>query len=297
MSDDKNLRNRGLFSMAGTGGRRGGAKKVGQAGPSAGGDLVPLSSWLGMAIEELHTDKSPLWGRIRAHGQGWRPSGMGEQCDRKSVLGMLGYRGEPISLGLRRIFDLGNQVEAQWRQYFSQMGILLSSNQKVFRESDPIVSGEYDVLVKHPYEPTRRLIGEIKSINDNGFSKLPAVTLDPDQNFAALTTLSDRYMASRIRNYVLQLQMYLRLTGTHEGFLLFSNKNDSSYADYYLVQVPGMVEEEFNRLRFRDPYWRRQVVPPCTCLTQNKIGLCVHNSDVEVPLAAMKEISVELGGE
>lgn len=284
----KRLANQGL--MGSTVNKRRQAKKVGSPGPLVGGKMG-TESWVNLALTDTYTDTNGLWGEVKTTG--WRPSGMGEECDRKSVLGMLGYRGDLISTDLRRIFDMGNAVETLWRKYFTEMGILLSANIRLTREADPAISGEYDLMVKHPYEPGRRFIVEIKSINTSGFAKLPPVTMDPERNFIGLTTMTDKLLRRRIKNYVLQLQMYMRLTGLGEGILLFSNKNDSKYADYHLLQVPEMVEDEFARLRRRDGYRSRLVVPPCSCIGA-KEGLCAHGTDVEMELDVVKNLTAEL---
>lgn len=87
-TDRKKTRTRGLMGMAGENDKR--PKQVGVAGPVLTNSAA-TESWLNLAFAEKYTDTRKLWGSVRTAG--WRPSGMGEECDRKSVLGMFGYRG------------------------------------------------------------------------------------------------------------------------------------------------------------------------------------------------------------
>lgn len=292
------VKNQGLMGMAANSGNRRavGAKKVGVVGPVSGNPK--LESWMNLAFEEQFTDRTMLWKPVNT--KGWRPHSMGEPCDRISVLEMLGYRGSPIDLGLRRIFDMGHAVETQWRTYFSQMGLLINANVRVHRQADPVINGEYDVLIRHMSEEGRRFIGDIKSINTYGFSRLPVVTMDAQRNQEALMSLTGP-LYSRVRKYVMQLQMYMRLAGVSEGFLLFSNKNDSDFADYYLVQDDEMVEAEFDRLRVRDGYRGRLAVPPCSCekpprkRPEKPFELCWHKTEEEVSLDDFKKLTTAEG--
>lgn len=260
-------------------------KKVTGSGTSVKKIVVPSAeSWLRLAMDKKYTDLRPMWSEPRQGG--WRPSGMGEPCDRKTILGMMGYRGDLISTKLKRIFDMGNDIEARWRRRFQELGILENANQKIFMEGPPPVSGEYDVVVRHPYERTRRLLGEIKSINLNGFKKLPPPTADPEINFAGLMEISGD-VGARIRKYMMQFQTYLYMTKIPEGFLLFDCKNDSEFADYILDPKPEMVERELARLHRLDAYRPRLIVPPCTCVG-SKSGLCIYHPTEEVDLETLK---------
>ena len=249
--------------------------------------------WLELSLEDYHQDRRPLWGKIR---DWWKPSAMGETCDRQTVLSSLGYRGEPISRKLRLIFEAGNAIETTWRGYFKGMGLLLSSNVRMRRTETPPFNGEYDVIVRHPYEG-RLLLGEIKSINREGFRKLPPVTPDPVYNQEQLWELPDAYLRTRIRGYVRQIMLYFFLNkeGVHEGFLLFDCKDNQDYAKYALVYDSGLIDRELERLTRLEPYRLGQMLPPCTC-EGKKTGLCTHKPNDDVGLSELKSLT-EQGAE
>lgn len=284
---------RGLFSLATDSKRKraGSGRKTVGAGKRVGTDPKILNqSWLRTSMNSHREDKRPLWGNVKTGG--WHPSSLGKVCDRQSILGMFGYRGDHISQTLSRIFAFGNKVEDLWREDFAKMGILLAANQRIQDPGPPPINGEYDVLLKHPYEPNRRLLGEIKSINDAGFKQLPPLTLDPAINFEGLQNLKSR-VGDRVRGYLVQVMFYMRITKVHEGFLLFDNKNDSEYNDYYLVYNEEYMAPKVARIIRLEEYRPKLIVPPCTCLGKHE-GLCLYRPEEEVPLTELKEISGEL---
>lgn len=258
---------------------------------------VAVQSWLRMKAEEELVDSRPLWNAIRNPERGWTPTAMGNPCDRQTILGVLGYRGDPISPGLYKIFKRGNTIEAEWQAYFREWGMLLDHNVRIKSGPNSLisVSGEYDVRLRHPYEPSRQFIVEIKSINDRGFGCLPAVSLDPEVNFEHLYDhITDSGIKARVRKYLIQLMTYLYETQTYEGILLFDNKNTQNYADFYLTLNEEFVLEEYTKLDRLNGYWQQLIVPPCSCLTDNDKGtLCKVHADQEIDLESLKALTSE----
>ncbi len=252
-------------------------------------------NWLEMVRDEKFEDKRPLWGEVRTRG--WRPSSLGDPCDRKTILGMFGYRGDPISTKLKRIFAMGNHIEDIWRDEFKAMGILLAANVRFTHDGSPGISGEYDLLVRHPYETNRRFVGEIKSINDRGFKKLPEPSLDPEVNLQALMNVADtgRYsIGPRIRKYMLQVQSYLYYPKvTDEGFILFDNKNTQDFLLYPINLTPDIILPESERLERLNEYRPKLLVPACTCVDHRE-GPCIVHTSEEIPLDELKALIPEV---
>ncbi len=257
----------------------------------SGGKRLSSSSaagqtWLKLSVNTHREDKRKLWDPPKTD---WHPSSLGEVCDRKSLLKMMGYRGDPVSQKLSRIFDMGKIIEKLWQDDFQKMGILLSKNVRLLDPGPPSINGEYDVMIRHPFEPTRKLLGEIKSINDRGFKALPPLTLDPETNYRGIMeTTGD--IGARIRGYMVQFQNYLRLTKMEEGFILFDNKNTQEYSDYLLGYHPELMDECQARMMRLDPYRPAMIIPPCTCKGQHK-SLCLYRTQEEVPLVEMQKFS------
>ena len=242
--------------------------------------------WLGVAIEQRYADRRPLFGDIRPISKGWTPNSMGKDCDRETILGVLGYQFR-IESKLRRIFDMGNAIEAMWIKRFQEMGCYVDSGTRVTRAEAPTLSGKLDIRVRHPFEPGCLIIVEVKSINANGFRQLPAVTLDPEENFNALLRMTGS-VGSRIRGYLVQLQSYLKEDGNPEGMLLFENKDNQEYADYFIVLNEEFIQEQYDRLNRLSEYRERLVVPACNC--KGKGDLCKIKQHEEIELEKFKEI-------
>ncbi len=244
--------------------------------------------WLGIAIEQKYADHRPLWGDERPIEKGWTPSSMGAECDRETVLKTLGYRGEEISTHLRRIFDAGNDIEARWIKRFQELGVYVDHNVHISRKEPPILSGYIDVTVRHPFEPGHLITVEIKSINSNGFRMLPAVTMDPEENFEALQKLPGK-VGARIRGYMVQLQSYLMEGGNPEGLLLFDCKDNQSFAEYYIVLNEPFIQGHYDRLNRLNEYRERRAIPPCTC--GGKGDFCKHRPDEDIDIKMLQSMT------
>ncbi len=262
------------------------SKTIGSGGKRPNVPQGLNTTWVQNQSIELREDKRVLWGNIR---DTWRPSSMGEVCDRKSILSMYGYRGDPISHKLSRIFAMGNAVEDIWRADFKKMGVLIKANVRIQNAGPPAISGECDAILQHPTDPKRKLIAEIKSINCSGFKALPPLTLDLEMNYQGLMG-TQGYIASRVRGYMVQLQNYMRLFDIHEGMLLFDCKCNSDFNDYGVPYHPELVEAGHSRLIRLDEYREKLIVPPCTCEGKHD-GLCTYRKNDEIPLDEIKRFT------
>ncbi len=267
-------------------------KSPGKTLPMAGRKSGHSASngFLRAEVDRMREDTRPLWGDLK--GADWHPHAMGEVCDRKSILGMYGYRGDPISVKLSRIFDMGKAVEKIWQADFQKMGLLIMANRRKRTDGPPAINGECDAIIRHPYEQGRTILVEIKSINCNGFKALPPLTLDPEMNYNNVMG-SQGYIGARIRGYMIQLQSYMVLFEQEDGMLLMDNKCNSDYNDYSIAFHPELVERNSMRLVRLDEFRERLIVPPCTCGEKHE-GLCNYRTDLDVSLADMKKVAGEL---
>jgi len=152
------------------------------------------------------------------------PSMLGNPCDRNLYLA---YNGElpdqVIGAKTVRIFDVGNALEVRMKKYFEQTGIFLAAEQSV-KFMNPPISGRYDFLLRH--EEYGRVILELKSINDAGFTEL----IDAPKS-----------------DHFIQLQIYLNLVGMEHGIVLYENKNDQKLKAFKVVQDTNLWESILER--------------------------------------------------
>ena len=167
------------------------------------------------------------------------PSMLGNPCDRYLYLAYNGQLGDQV-IGAKtaRIFDHGGSLEIRMNKYFGRTGLFLAAEQSV-RLNTPPISGRYDFLLKH--EEYGRILLELKSINDKGF-----------------TALIDSPKAE----HLLQLQIYLNLTGIENGVVLYENKNDQALKAFKVVRNEAMWNEVLERCM------RIQAMVPLTMPTQ-----------------------------
>lgn len=247
-----------------------------------------MDSWIQLALQQHYVDRRPPWGTPRPVSKGWTPSALGEPNDRLLVAALLGYRGEPISERLQRIFDAGHDIESRWRTRFQDLGVLLGSGMWLPNTAgSPLkFSGKIDLLVRHAYEPRRQFLVEVKSINPEGFRTLPRVEMSPEANFERLQTLQGM-VGDRVRKYMCQFQVYLQELQMPEGILLFDNKGNQEYRDYYVKLQPEFVAGLYERLTRMQRYWERAVLPPWSG-RQSSTFLATYRPDEEVPVAEVQ---------
>ena len=255
-----------------------------------------MTRWIGQAFREMNEEsegKRPLWGEVRALDRGWRPSGLGEPNDRLLVASQLGYRGDPISEKLQRIFDAGNIVEEMWVRRFQKMGVLLGKGTWLPKTGvmGLRISGKIDIFVQHKYEPGRKFIVEVKSISSTGFRKLPEPSMHPVTNYENLLQVKGD-VGGRMVRYLAQLQAYLVGLNMKEGILLMDNKDNQDYYDYYIDQDEEVVERMVVRLKWLETeYWAKQLLPPWNGPAGQSV-MAKYKPDEVVPLDEMRKLEV-----
>ena len=151
------------------------------------------------------------------------PSALGSECDRYlyNCYNGLVVR-EEITAVSRRIFDCGDYLGYRFEEYFKSMGILLETETQILSD-DPPISGRLDFLIDH--QVYGKYVIELKSINQ--------------RNFILLNKPKPEH--------VIQLQIYLNLTGYEIGSVLYENKNDQKIKAFILKKDV----EHWNKIKTR----------------------------------------------
>ncbi len=138
--------------------------------PSAVGFMGRKSmaeDWLGPAIDAYYEEKcKPFWGKVKHLIS---PSGCWNVCPRAIQLRQLGYNPR-FSPQTRRRMDNGTHMHYRWEDVFSDMGLVVME-EKYMAGAD--FGGTPDNLLHKPGNDDDRLLAELKSINSNGWRKLP----------------------------------------------------------------------------------------------------------------------------
>ena len=250
-----------------------------------------MDDWLDLALKNYYVDRRPLWGKPRPVEKGWTPSALGEPNDRLLVAGLLGYRGDPITEKLQRIFRMGNAVEDMWRERYEALGILESANKWLPKvKGMPLtISGKYDMVIRHMYEPTRRFVVEVKSMAPEIYYMFPQPSMDPDKNYSDLTNLSGQ-AGDRARKYLAQLQVYLHVLGMAEGILLIEDKGHQTYKNYFVTHNPQFIDGLFEKLAgIQTEYWAKGLLPPWNGGKSNRSFFAQYKPDEVIPIEEFKQ--------
>ena len=149
------------------------------------------------------------------------------KCSREVVYAMLGYPKTEIPTRVLRIFDNGDSMHERYQNWFGEMGILISPELEIYDE-DLGVSGRTDALIRLDNE---LILVELKSANWRAFERMQK-TREPKED------------------YVLQLQLYLHLTGIEKGIILIENKNDQSILEFavtYDIDIANKLIHKINK--------------------------------------------------
>ena len=184
---------------------------------------------------ETHLGYTKQWDRSGV----FYPSMLGNPCDRHLYFAYTGQLPEQkIEAKTVRIFDTGSSLEIRMKRYFERTGLFLAAEQSVRLDTPPI-SGRYDFLLKH--EEYGRIILELKSINDSGFSAL---------------------IEAPKSDHLIQLQIYLSLAIIDNGIVLYENKNDQKLKAFKVIRDEKLWESILERCR------RIQIMLPSDIPTQ-----------------------------
>lgn len=174
-----------------------------------------------------------------------------------------------ISSNVRRIFDNGSHLEDRMASYFKKMGILIGREIRVTCD-DPPISGRADFLLTHP--EYSKVVIELKSINDKGFSSL---------------------RGKPKKDHMLQLQLYLHLMQIDYGIVLYENKNDQQIKAYEVERSDKIwqtIVKKCQKIQNMEELPRGCTGPPwCPCKTYSE-------DDIEYDGEVDSNESIEEGG-
>ena len=141
-----------------------------------------------------------------------RASSIGEQCERKLVLGITNWEdAEPHSASLQQIFDLGNALEGEVIRRIKEAGFEVLTGRKNFKINKPLISGREDIRIACP-ETGELYPCEIKCISPYTWDSINSVA----------DMLNHKY--PHVRKYPAQLQIYMYHFNKENGFFFLLNK-------------------------------------------------------------------------
>lgn len=166
-------------------------------------------------IEHVRTRGTGEEKRTGLHASELVNVGAGDYCVRRMVLQLM-YEAESgrVPPKLKRIFEIGDQVHEMWQKWFINAGLAEPTDCDRTRwDKKRKISFSPDIICKIPNVLKGECVVEIKSANDGTY-------LD--------------FLENGHKSAEKQLQIYMWLTGIHQGIVLVYNKNTSDFFVKYL---------------------------------------------------------------
>lgn len=250
---------------------------------------VSSGDWLGPIIDASRVGvEDDRWTQpnIEIH-----PSSAGSICSRDIELSLLGHKTSIKALNRRRM-DNGTDAHARWSKELADKGLLVSAGVRLKIPGE--WSGEYDLICRNPKSGESHL-GEIKTINANGYASLPPQDPDPVRMAYA--------MAKAKLAYTYQLcQYYVMFKDKIEGglspdcFFLFENTDTQAFKIIWVRFDTTMMEAAFKNSNAAreaalegyliDPPFKRRSMACSRCYREL---ICYRIQDGEPPAIAAVE--------
>ena len=271
---------------------RGVRRVVAAPAKTAGG---VFNDWLKPELDNLLEGTERLWKDPVTYIRG---RSFGSECERAITFDSLGHS-VPFGAKKLRIFRTGRAIEKEIIDNMRQSPAFDSADVKL-TYTDPPVNGRADVFMRRKSDG-KILCGEIKSIGQNGWKRLP-LEHGP-------TRAGDSPLMQTNRSYVMQLNTYLGSddSPTDEGFLLFENKNDSAQRVYHIMFDARLRDGALAVSRSAARYLETQTLAPVpkerdprgedkTCANCDHRYLCSVLAPEAVDYETMRQVDAEIRG-
>ena len=194
-------------------------------------------------------------------------------CYRQQVLSLFykQLQGEQTSVGLKRIFAEGDAIHEKWQRLFIRGNLCnpLDCDYSRFAE-DFDLSYTPDIICQIPANYS------LTGVYDEKVEKVPYIVEIKSVN--TFTYKKQKYHASGRK----QCQLYMYLTGIHNGIVLCDDKNTQEFKVYKYEYNPNEIKKEIRRLEQVQEY-KRQLLKQkklvkrhekCTGYTSKKAQEC-----------------------
>lgn len=200
--------------------------------------------WLGPAIEAYYQEEcKPSWGPVKHLIS---PSGCWNECPRAVQFRQLGYSPR-FSAQTRRRMDNGTGVHERWEGVFARMGLVAMEEQYMAGKD---FGGTPDDLLHKPGDDDDRLLAEIKSINQNGWRKLPwagQVKATGQYRGASFAPTNLANLAKVQPRHIAQWLAYDRILlengyDVGRGIIFYECKDNQQYGYFFVVRDDPLFE-------------------------------------------------------
>lgn len=160
-------------------------------------------------------------------------------CYRQQVLSLFykQLQGEQTPIGLKRIFSEGDAIHEKWQRLFIRGGLCEPLDCEFSRFAEEFdLSYTPDIICAIPEDY------KLESVYDDSVKKIPYVVEIKSVN--TFTFKKQKYHASGRK----QCQLYMYLTGIHNGIVLCDDKNTQEFKVYKYEYNPTEIAPYISRL-------------------------------------------------
>ena len=194
------------------------------------------------------------------------PSSAGN-CARAIVYQMIGCTPKEKEVKMYFILDNGNYVHSRLEKLFENTGLMIAPELSI-RVPELRISGRSDVIIKNflPHTPSTNIVKLYKPCRE-GEPELVYEGPDNDVIIVELKSISDsgfEYVKKKgpKEAHVLQLQLYMWITGVKQGALLYENKNTQELREYLIPYDPETAQKVIDKVHLVNKCVDDGTLPP-----------------------------------
>jgi CRISPR/Cas system-associated exonuclease Cas4 (RecB family) len=183
------------------------------------------------------------------------PSSIG-RCTREIVYALLGYKGEPIDPRSYLIMENGTYFHSRVENIVGNSDIIITPEYCI--KSDELnISGRSDILIEniYPHISSNHVIKLYSTIEAcEAEPKLLYEGPDNDIMIVELKSINSKGYAHVVNNNkpkienLMQLQLYMHLTGIREGLLLYENKDSQYIKEFRVLYSEEIVQQVLDQI-------------------------------------------------
>lgn len=167
----------------------------------------------------------------------FHPSSVG-YCARKIAADMIGtYPKEEIEDRILRVFENGHSTHERIQNWLEEMGIMVEAERKLV-DDELNIRGNCDGVIELGDEG--EFIIEIKTISSKGF----------------------RYLKEPKDKHYAQLQLYMYLSGVHQGILFYECKDDQRIREFKVEYNEEFAMDLVEKIKFINECVAKGELPP-----------------------------------
>ncbi len=188
----------------------------------------------------------------------WRASMVGHPCERFLIYERTRWQDKKLhSIDLQYIFDLGDEFEKIVLKDLREAGFKVIQQQRDFSDLNLNLTGHIEGLIEieGKYFPL-----EIKSCSE--------------YNFNSINSYDDFKKSKKIwiRNYPVQLNLYLYFTNKENGVFILVNKQSGQYKEIWINFDWDLVDEVIKKVQRLNEYLKNNQLPDKI----NDPSLCIN---------------------